>query len=109
MKHPSRWPWLLRFPLWFVAVVTVWLGPLALVFYGLSHLLRGAELGVLLEFVLYVGIMFAWSTFIMRVLVHPIIEPFFNIQSMQNKRHELFTPEPVHSFRDWLRLMFRGR
>lgn len=109
MKHPSRWPWLLRFPLCVAVIVTVWLGPIALGWLALKHWRTGPEDEAIVEGVLGVVILFGWSAFIMRVLVHPIIEPFFNIQSLQNKRHELFTPEPVHSFRDWLRLTFRGR
>ncbi len=109
MKHPSRWPWVLRFPLCLAAILAVWMGPIALMWWGLSRWAKQDETDAQVEWVLGVIVLLGWSHLIMRTVVHRYIEPFFNIQSLQNKRDELFTPEPVHSFRDWLRMMFRGR
>ena len=60
-------------------------------------------------FVLCGAVLIGWSSFIMRFVIHTRVEPFFNIRSMQNPNEHLFTTEPVHSFRDWLRFMFLGR
>jgi hypothetical protein len=51
-----------------------------------------------------------WTFFIMRTLVFRIIEPYFNVQSLQNPFHHLFRPEPrsFGSFRAWARWMFRS-
>ncbi len=68
-----------------------------------------SALGAGLDLLLLAAVLWGWSAFIMQTVVHPHIEPFFNIRSFQNKRGELFTPEPVHTVRDWFRLMFRGR
>jgi hypothetical protein len=76
---------------------------------GLSALHVFTAIGTGVGFIIGGAILIGWSTFIMKTLVHPHIEPFFNIRSMQNPHKELFTEEPVHSFRNWLRLMFRGR
>lgn len=109
MKHPSKWPWIFRFPIFGVIVLTLWWGPILLALMVLSK--RGVfELvGSGWGFVLGGAILFGWSSFIMRFVIHTRVEPFFNIRSMQNRREHLFTPEPVNSFREWLRLMFLGR
>jgi len=54
-------------------------------------------------------VLFGWSSFIMKFVIHTRVEPFFNIKSAQNRHDDLFEPEPIHSFRDWLRFMFLGR
>lgn len=90
-------------------VLTLWWGPILLALIALSKWrvfeLVGSGWGFLIGGV----ILFGWSTFIMRFVVHTRVEPFFNIRSMQNRREHLFKNEPVNSFRDWLRLMFLGR
>src|SRR4051812_16751946 len=52
-----------------------------------------------------------WSLFIMRTLVFRVIEPYFNVRSLQNPFGHLFSPEPLYfrSFREWCRWMFRGK
>jgi hypothetical protein len=109
MKHPSKWPWVLRFPIFVVILLTLWWMPILLALVALSssgvfEMIAGGW-----AFVLGGVVLFGWSSFIMRFVIHTHVEPFFNIRSMQNRDEHLFTPEPVHSFRDWLRLMFVGR
>lgn len=109
IKHPSRWPWLLRAPLCIAATLLVWWGPPLGLILALTSWepLRGVS-GVI-RAVVAIVFLFGWSIFILRTVVHAYIEPFFNLRSQQNPHHDRFTPEPVHSIRDWLRLMFRGR
>jgi hypothetical protein len=54
---------------------------------------------------------FGWSFFIMRTLVFCVIEPYFNVRSLQNPFGHLFRPEPLYfrSFGEWCRWMFRGK
>jgi hypothetical protein len=109
MKHPSKWPWLLRFPFFIVILLTLWWIPILLALLALSRFgvfeMFGRGWGIVLAGVVLLG----WSGFIIRFVIHTRVEPFFNIRSIQNRNGHLFTPEPVHSFRDWLRLMFLGR
>ncbi len=108
MKHPSRWPWFLRAPLCLIIILALWWGPLFLLLVGFVRWGVFENLGSEASFLVGGAVLVGWSAFIMKAVVHPRIEPFFNVRSMQNPHKELFTPEPVHSFRDWLRLMFRG-
>lgn len=105
MRHPSRWPLLLRFPLYGLILVLIWWGPIALLWNGMLVLEIEGPMAV----VLGIGMLIGWSSFIMKTVVHPHLEPFFNIRSTQNPHKKLFTPEPVHSFRDLLRVLFVGR
>lgn len=109
MKHPSKWPWLLRFPIFFMSLLMLWWMPILLALLALSHFrvfeMAGSGWGLVLGGV----VLFGWSGFIMKFVIHTRVEPFFNIRTMQNRNGHLFTPEPVRSFRDWLRLMFLGR
>lgn len=109
MKHPSRWPWLLRAPLCAAAILAIWWGPVILMLVGLKASGAFAALDGGVAFLLACAILFGWSWFVERTIVHPRIEPFFNIRSSRNPHTDRFTLEPVHSFRDWLRLMFLGR
>lgn len=105
MRHPSRWPWLLRFPLCGLILLLIWWGPIALFLTGMLALEIEGSIVALLG----IGMLIGWSNFIMKTVVHPHLEPFFNIRSTQNPHKELFTPEPVNSFSDFLRMLFVGR
>jgi hypothetical protein len=105
MRHPSRWPWLLRFPLYGLILILIWWGPIALLWNGMIALKIEGSIAVLLG----IGMLIGWSGFIMKTVVHPLLEPFFNLRSTQNPHKELFTPEPIYSFRDLLRVLFVGR
>jgi hypothetical protein len=109
MKHPSRWPWLLRFPVFIAILLILWWGPILAALVGLSAWGVFKAVGSGWGFVLGGVILLGWSSLIMKFVIHTHIEPLFNIRSMQNSHKELFTPEPVHSFREWVRLMFFGR
>lgn len=108
-KHPSKWPWVLRFPVFLVIVITLWWAPMVLALMALSRWGIFEMIGNSGGFVLCGVVLFGWSSFIMKFVIDTRVEPFFNIRSLQNRSGHLFTPEPVHSFRDWLRLMFLGR
>jgi len=109
MKHPSKWPWIARFPAFILVLIPVWFGPILATLYFLSLFGLFRKIGSTAGFVVSGIVLIGWSCFVMKFFVHTRVEPYFNIQSMQNKNHELFEPEPVHSLRDWLRLMFIGR
>ena len=109
MKHPSKWPWLIRFPLFVATMVMFWFVPIVAAVAAVSRLdvlkiLHGGW-----DVVPFGVILLGWSHLVMKYWIHPHVEPFFNIRSFQNPHVYRFTPEPVRSFRDWLRLMFLGR
>jgi hypothetical protein len=90
-------------------LLTLWWMPILLALIALSRWGVFEMIGSGWGFVLGGAVLIGWSSFAMRFVIHTRVEPFFNIRSMQNRNEHLFTPEPVHSFRDWLRLMFLGR
>jgi hypothetical protein len=109
MKPPSKWPWLIRFPIFIVTVVIFWVVPIvaglaAISKFGVFKILHGWWASIP-----FWAIAIGWSHVVMKYWLHPHVEPFFNIRSNQNPYTHRFTPEPVNSFRDWLRLMFLGR
>jgi hypothetical protein len=107
MKHPSRWPWIIRGPLCVFLILIVWWGPGVLMFMAIRKFRDFLDSGT--AALLAIAVLWAWSWFVMKFVVHTRIEPFFNIRSLQNRNEHLFTPEPVNSWRDWVRLVFRGR
>jgi len=109
MKPVAKWPWLLRFVLFIPVLLILWWGPIVFMLDALSWMGIFEKVGPTPKFILAGVVLFSWSIFIMRFVIHTRVEPFFNIQSAHNKRNELFEPEPIHSFRDWVRLMFIGR
>lgn len=109
MKHPSRWPWILRYPIFGVILIALWWGPIGMAVWGLKAFGVFESIGGGATFILAGAVLFGWSSFIMKFVIHTRVEPLFNIRSLQNPHKELFTPEPVRSVRDWLRLMFFGR
>lgn len=109
MRPVSKWPWLFRFVVFVPVLVSLWWGPIVLMLTALSRLGVFEKVGTYLGFILACVVLFSWSSFVMKFVIHSHVEPFFNIQSVHNKRDELFEPEPIHSFRDWVRHMFIGR
>jgi hypothetical protein len=110
MKHPSRWPYILRMPICMAITCLVWWGPAALGFLALKRWGMPPEFSETERFVIPALLFVGWSILIMRTLVFRVIEPFFNAQSLQNPFGHLFRPEPVHfrSFREWFDWMFRS-
>jgi hypothetical protein len=108
MKHPSSWPYILRMPACMFLVCLVWWGPLILALMAVKHWGRPPEIPKDEFNVLAVLFFFGCSAFILRTLCHRVIEPYFNVQSLQNRNSHLFRPEPLYftSLRQWARWMF---
>ena len=111
VKHPSRWPFLLRLLACMALTCLVWWPPLigaalAINYWGWPPAFTQGERTAFM-----VLFLFGWSFLIMRTLVFRVIEPYFNVQSLQNPFRHLFRPEPLYfrSFREWCRWMFRGK
>ncbi len=101
---------ILRMPACGLLVCLVWWGPLvplilAIKYWGRPPEIPQNEFGVLMALV-FLG----WSILITTTLCHRVIEPFFNVRSLQNRNRDLFRPEPYYftSFREWARWMFVG-
>ena len=91
-----------------VSICLVWWGPLLLMFFAVKHWGRPPEIPKNEWVVLEVLAFFGWSIFITRTLCHRVIEPYFQVKTLQNPHHHLFRPEPYSytSFRQWWRAMF---
>lgn len=110
MKHPSRWPYILRMPVCMALVCLAWWGPLILGFLAIKRWGFPPEFTEGERTAFTVIPFLGWSLLIMRTLVFRVIEPYFNTPSLQNPFKHLFRPEPVFfsSFREWFDWMFRG-
>jgi len=110
MKHPSRWPYILRMPACVVLVCVVWWTPLILGFLAIKRwgfppeFTEGERLAFTLLF------FFGWSILIMRTLIFRVVEPYFQVKSHQNPFNHLFRPQAefFQSFREWFDWTFRS-
>lgn len=90
-------------------ICLVWWGPLI---FGLLAIKRWGwppEFSEYERYALQLLFFFGWSIFIIRTLVHRVIEPYFQVQSLQNPHHHLFRPRPAYygSFREWIQWTFK--
>jgi len=109
MKHPSRWPYALRLLACVAADLIIWALPLMLGFAAMKRVIATAEFSDGERTAFYLLWLFGWSIFISRTVLFRVVEPYFQVKSLQNPFHHLFRPQPAsfRSFREWWNWTFR--